>query len=206
MTNAFVGLKTSWDARLLQTADLQPKEGASVLIDFALQEDAIDAGLPKSVRAALATGLTDYGVVAGRWFESEIPIPPEATLFHAQSRTLFKRLIEGAFSRGPVPVVTARAPKIITELLDQGWSVQHQALLVFDPYSQAPFDQALEALSTNRNWSEFSFPSPAKVLVTPGVDGDFILVTAATEQSLKGVLKSLASSFSAAGFSFPTQD
>ncbi len=204
--NAFVELRTSWDDQLLQTADLQPKGSMSVLMDFALKEDAIDAGLPDLVRTALATGLTDYGVVAGRWFESEIPIPPEATLFHVQSRPFLRRVIEGAFSRRPVPVVTAREPKIIAELLDQGWSVQHQALLVFDPYSRTPLDQALEALSTNRNWSEFNFPSPAKVLVTPGVDGDFILVTAAIEHSLKGVLKSLASSFGAAGFSFPTQE
>ena len=210
MSKVSIKVVSDWDAALLQTVRLQPKASSSVLIEFSLEPEAVDAGLPESLARAMAVGLAEYGTVAGRWFEKDTPLPLEAEVAQPRKRNPVVRAIQRGLHTWWVPVVVTRSPEVIAGLLDQEWAVQHQALLVLDsklvvnPESDAR-DAALEALSTNRDWREFKFPTPARVLVAPAVDGDFILVAGATKECLQGVLDCLARAFREAGFSVPAQ-
>lgn len=205
MSSVRIELMTEWDSSLLQTRRLQPKGSASVLIGFVSEPDAVDAGLPDLVAQALASGLTAYGVVAGRWFDRGMPLPMEAESYQPQKKNPFLRVLASGFNKGPVPIVITRAASAVVSLLDQGWSAQHQALLVFDPDEAGSRDVALEALSVTRVWTDSALAPPARVLVAPGVDGDFILVAGATKENLKDVLACLASAFRGAGILFPAQ-
>lgn len=199
MNRAKIEIKRNWDGKMMQTLELLPAGSAAVLIGYTLDLLSDEGGLAASVAGALARGLVEYGTVAGRWFDEDVSGFADAELWPPPRRNPIKRLLERAQNKWPSPVVTTRSAEVVVELLDRGWEIQYQALLVLDA-GAANAAEAVRALSVNRDWRGFAFPEPVLALVAPGVDGDFILVAAATEERLSEVLENVVRSFGKAGF------
>ncbi len=139
--------------------------------------------MPPAVAAALARGLTEYGLVAGRWFDEARP-----TGIYQFVRAPVTNPLRRAWSRltkeWPAHIVLTTDPAVVVQLFEQGWWMQYQALLVLDPSSEAGRDAALVTLSTRRDWVDFTFQPPIRALLTPGVDGDFALLCAQSSSEL----------------------
>ena len=203
MNRATIEIKRAWDGKLMQTTELLPEGSAAALIGYTLDLLTEEGGLPAMVAGALARGLVECGVVAGRWFDEDVSGFRDAELWPPPKRTPVQRLVERVQNTWPSAVVTTRSAEVVTELLDRGWEMQYQALLVLDGAGEGGAAEAVGALGVTRDWRGFSFPQPVRALVVPGVDGDFIVAAAASEEGLEGLLNCLARSFRAAGFSFP---
>ena len=190
-----------WDDVLMQTADLHPAGSRAALLRYTVDPWPEDGGLPDTIAAALADGLTRSGLVAGRWF-NDAPPSGDAQFLPAPSRAFLQRAIERINLKQPADLVTTQSPGVVVQLLDQGWWMQFQALLLLDPdgQDQAP---ALEALRTQQDWGSFAFAPSTWALVAPGVDGDVILIAAASGARLSELLDTLGQSFLAAGFVLP---
>lgn len=203
MNKATIKIERNWDGKVMQTEELLPRGSPAVLLGYTLDLVTDEGGLAAVVAAALARGLTEYGVVAGRWFDEDVSGFPDAELWPPPKGNPLGRLVERVRNTWPSPVVTSRSVEVVLELLDRGWEMQYQALLVLDAAQPGNRNEAVRALSVLRDWREFRFAEPVRALVAPGVDGDFILVAAASEERLGGLLDCLARSFRGAGFLFP---
>lgn len=198
MSSASIRIEREWDHSRLQTVDLEPAQGFLALIRYELDPWPDEGGLPPSIASALAGCLTEHGIVAGRWFDSA-RVPAEAVLWPVATQNFVRRAVERIRNSWPAPVVTTRAVPVVVELLDQGWDMQFQALLLLRKDGPADHSEAVRALSITRDWREFDFPEPVSALIAPGVDGDVILVATVTAADLDSLLSSLAGAFRAHG-------
>ncbi len=206
MGRAEIEIKRKWDGRLMQTMELSPEHSAAVLIGYTLDLLPEEGGLPAMVAGALARGLTECGVVAGRWFDEDVSGFADAELWPPPKRNPLQRLVERVQDSWSSAVVTTRSAEVVVELLDRGWELQYQALLVLDAAGADDPGEAVRELSVKRDWRGFAFREPVRALVAPGVDGDFILVAAATEEKLEGVLRPVVRSLREAGFSISASE
>lgn len=188
-----------WDDAVMQTADVRPSGSHAALLNYVIDPWPEDGGLPADIAAALAEGLTRCGLVAGRWFDEDLPCN-DVQFLPAPPRGLLKRWVERAFSGRPADLILTRSPLIVGFLFDQGWWVRSQALLVLETVSEAGRDDVLQALRTLRDWSAFEFTPAVRALIAPGVDGEVVLVAAGSETELAELLNALGRCFRAAGF------
>jgi hypothetical protein len=202
MSDIRIEVLRQWDAKALQTAELTPDGSYAVLLDFQVDPLPEEAGLPPLIAKALAQGLVGCGSVAGRWFNPIEAVPLEATLFPAKKKGLLQNVVERISNDAAVPVIMTESDYAVIKLLEQGWSMQQQALLLFPFDTELALEEALATLGMNRHWNSASLPSSAQALIAPGVDGDYILIAAVSEQALQKVLKYVGDAFQKSGIYF----
>jgi hypothetical protein len=193
-----IKISREWDGAGLRTARLQPRGSIAALLSFELDPSAVDGGMPPMVAEAFGRALLKLGLIAGRWF-SHSP-PPGDVQFVPARYNLLRRMIRPLTGEWVGDLVLTRSPAIAAELFDQGWAMQFQLLLVLDPAGDAGFADAFTALRQVRRWGEYDLKWPALALIAPGIDGDFALLAADSEQHLSGMLGVLSREFIAAGF------
>jgi hypothetical protein len=193
-----VNLRRRWDGVLMRTDALQPTAAHSALLDWQTDRGSVDAGIPIEIAAALSRYLTAKSTIAGRWFET-VPVCDDLTFVPAPRRNLARRFVERLTNSAPMAAVITRSPDMLTRLFDQAWDTQGQMLMVLAPDASAN-DLLAQDLSYRRDWVDFAFPQSVTALIAPGVDGDFLLVSAPSATALDYVLSIFKEAFSHAGF------
>jgi hypothetical protein len=191
-------IQREWDGALLQTDHLQPPGSSAALVEYRLDPSPVDGGMPPRVAAPFADALIHCGLVAGRWFERT---PPQSAVqFLPGDCRFIRRAIRRVTGRWAGDLAITHSAATVTELIDRGWNMQFQMLLVLDPESSAPAEHALRALRQFGTWNGFTLTPPVIALVAPGVDGDYAMVAADTERRVSDMLEVLVRAFAGAGF------
>jgi hypothetical protein len=117
-----ITISRKWDDVTLQTRGLRPRSAVAALVVYTLDPWPIDGGMPPRVAEAFAQALTRCGMIAGRWFD-HTPPQGNAQFLPAKHRRI-RRVIWRLTGRWVGDVVLTQSPKMVMELLDQGWSMQ----------------------------------------------------------------------------------
>jgi hypothetical protein len=196
--SVIIKISRDWDSGVLQTARLQPRGSVAALLSYELDPSLVDSGMPPIVAEAFGRALPQFGMIAGYWFDHT---PPEGDVqFLPAKHNLVRRVIRRFTGKWGGDLVLTRSPATTAELLDQGWAMQFQLLLVLDPGCDAHFADAFTALRKVWRWDEYELKRPVIALIAPGVDGDFALLAADSEYHLSGMLDILTREFIVAGF------
>jgi hypothetical protein len=195
-------IQREWDGALLQTSHLQPPGSSAVLVEYRLDPWPVDGGMSPRVAGPFADALTRCGLVAGRWFDHA---PPQSAVqFLPGDRQFIRRTLRRVTGRWAGDLAITHSAATVMELIDRGWNMQFQMLLVLDPKSSAPAEHALRALRQFGTWNGFALTPPVIALVAPGVDGDYAMVAADTERRVSDMLEVLVQAFAGAGFAVRT--
>ena len=179
-----------WDAALERTERLRPTRCHAALLDWRPERWPDDGGMPVEIALALASALTKLGRVMGR-ADGRNQAGPLTTLVPAPRRTRSAALRDGLLQRARgEAVVQTRDFAEVAVLLDSGWSVQRQAILVLS--LDGSQDVAIDALRYRWDWRDFRFEPPVEVLLVPSNDGDGVVFAAASEAALADVLAEVA--------------
>lgn len=188
-----------WDPAMMQTADLRPDGSHAAMVVFSDMPGHVDAGRSGPAATALAQALVDRGLVVGRWFEGSMPAR-DARFIGRPAQNPVSRWIDERTGAWTADLVETRSPAVVADLLDQGWDLQEQALLVLEPGTDAAPAEAVDALRRSRNWRAFALAAPVAALVAPGVDGAAALLASGSEETLLALLAGLRSRLVEAGF------
>lgn len=169
-----------------------------MLVEYRLDPWPVDGGMPPQIAAPFADALIRCGLVAGRWFDHAPP--KSAVQFLPGDRQFIRRIVRRMTGRWTGDLAITRSAATVMELIDRGWNMQFQILLVLDPNSSAPAEHALRALRQFGTWNGFALTSPVIALVAPGVDGDYAMVAADTERRVSDMLGVLVQAFAGSGF------
>lgn len=192
-----MSLRREWDEEREQTAHLRPTSSRAALLSWQPDPWPRDGGMPFEIALALGRALTGFGAVAARADPRDLP-GGEARLVPAPRRSLLQHVRDRLMRRRPDLLATTRAPAVAARLLDTGWAVQGQAVLVLSSGGDAA--PALEALRWRHDWRGFAVRPPVQALVMPAVDGAGALLAAASEEELSAVLAAVERDLRDAGF------
>jgi hypothetical protein len=169
-----------------------------VLIRYRLDPWPVDGGMLPVVGETFGRALPRIGQIAGRWFDLA---PPNGDLqFLPANHRLFRRFLWRLTGRWPGDLVLTSSPATVIELIDRGWDMQTQFLLVLDAACDVSGANALSALRRLGHWDGYIFAPPVVAAMAPGIDGDYALVATDSERRLAAILAILMREFTAAGF------
>lgn len=190
-------VRRGWDAEREQTTRLRPASSRAALLSWHPDPWPIDGGMPFEIALALGRALTGLGTMAARADPQDLP-GGTARLVPAPRRSLLQHVRDWLMRRRPDLLATTREPAVAARLLDTGWAVQGQAVLVLSSGGDAA--PALEALRWRHDWRDFAVHPPVEALVTPAVDGIGALLAAGSEEGLSAVLAAVERQLRDAGF------
>ena len=193
-----IEVRREWDGHLLRTSHLRPQDSVAVLIGYRLDPWPVDSGMPPIVAEAFGRALPRFGMIAGRWLGRA---PPHGELqFLPANRPLLQRIVRRLTGQWLADLVLTCSPATTIDLFGWGWDMQWQFLLVIDPACKASPADALAALRRPGRWDRYILVPPVIAAIAPGVDGDYALLAADSEQRLSAILAALGRDFTAAGF------
>ncbi len=193
-----IQIDRSWDEALFETEALRPSSSVAVLLTWSMEPPPIDAGVPPAIIEIVSQVVTSIGPVAFRLFFPD-DLPAGLTRLPASRPWWPIRLYQRLAQSWPADLALARQAAAAAELFSQDWQLQGQAALVLTGDSAS--EQTLGRLRRSRDWRDAGFPKDARLLIGPAVDGDGIVMAAASMVQIDQVVSLLLLAFEEAGFS-----
>ena len=184
-TFATLRIDRSWNENLFRTTAFTPMRSATALLTWEMDPPRLDAGVPAAIIDIVSQVAVSLGPVAFRLFWPH-DLPAELSTLTAPRAWLLMRLYQRLTRTWPADIAVANDAQGTAELFKQGWPLQGQTALVLR--AARPSETTIGTLRSLRDWHGVCFPSDARLLIAPAVDGDGILLAAASEDELADVL------------------
>lgn len=155
-----------------------------------------DAGVPAPVIDVVSRVAASLGAVAFRLFFQE-DLPEGVRQVPAVRPFLPVRIYQRLTRSWPADVAIATEAAGVAELFLQDWELQGQTALVLR--TGALSDETMGHLRRLRDWRGVGFPADARLLIAPAVDGEGILLAAASVRELAEIISRLRQAFEQAG-------
>jgi hypothetical protein len=191
-----IELHRRWNARVYQTREITPRESHCFVLEWRVDPQPVDAGVPAAIAQAIARTLTESGKVGFRC--SGEPPGRDAMIILPPDRGVARRIADKLMTSWPTAVVVTASPTVAAQLFQHDWDMQGQLALAIDP-AGGDDGPALAALQRRRDWQDFPLLPPVVALMAPIVDGIGALFATGSAAAMEQLLTKLTRALSDAG-------